>query len=261
MSGRDDSRGVKPSIDAAAKAGFLAALRRGERREDAAATAGFSLTGFYGARSRDPAFAADWQAALAAPPAASRRLRAYELRGEGQEGVRREERITPANRRLLQRRRRLVRFDAAAQEVFLGHLAWTCDFEAAAEAAGVSASTATYRRRRNPEFAAACEAALAEGREQLETEVLRQRLAEQARLRRAIEAAGGTPPPRLKLELDAEFDRTMNLLARLDRASRRPDRHGPRGPWTFDRAVELLDKRLRALGVDTPPPGAAGEGA
>src|SRR5688500_17100841 len=103
MSGRTDKR-PQPRIDAAAKALFLAKLREGLCREDAAAAAGFSLTGFYGARYRDAAFAADWKDALAMPPAAERRARVYEERGEV--------RIAPANRRLYQRRRRRnVRFD------------------------------------------------------------------------------------------------------------------------------------------------------
>src|SRR3569832_985225 len=82
-------------IDATAKAAFLAALRRGVAREDAAAAAGFSLTGFYGQRRRDPAFAADWTAALAGPPAAERRTRACAERGEPGEIS-----IANANRRL-----------------------------------------------------------------------------------------------------------------------------------------------------------------
>jgi hypothetical protein len=76
MSGKDDSRGGQRFIDGAAKATFLAALRRGERREDAAIAAGFSLMGFYGARNRDPAFKADWTDALATSAAAERRVRA-----------------------------------------------------------------------------------------------------------------------------------------------------------------------------------------
>ncbi|HEV7660163.1 MAG TPA: hypothetical protein VGO55_09990 [Allosphingosinicella sp.] len=65
MSGKEDSRAPQRFIDAAAKAAFLASLRRGERREDAAAAAGFSIMGFYGARRRDPVFKAEWTEALA----------------------------------------------------------------------------------------------------------------------------------------------------------------------------------------------------
>jgi hypothetical protein len=113
MSGTEESRGWPPRrIDAAAKAAFLAGLREGLCREDAAVAAGFSLTGFYGARRRDPAFAAERREALAMPPAAERRALAYAGRGEV--------RIAPANRRLLQRRRRRhVRFDAGRRELYV----------------------------------------------------------------------------------------------------------------------------------------------
>src|SRR3954469_6433913 len=209
MSETGDSRGGRRRIDAAAKAAFLAALRGGARREDAAEAAGFSLMGFYGARSRDPVFRADWTEALAAPPAAGRRARAYEERGT----ERGEVRIAPANRRLFQRRRRRhVRFDAAAQAAYLAHFAANGDSRAAAAAAGVSASTVRLHRRTDPAFAEADRQALAEAYEFLEVESVRQRLAAQKQLRAAIEAAEPDPPPSLIAEAGAEFDRTMKLL-------------------------------------------------
>jgi len=58
MSGKGDSGRPLRGIGDAAKAAFLAGLRRGESREDAAAAAGFSLMGLYGARGRDPVFKA-----------------------------------------------------------------------------------------------------------------------------------------------------------------------------------------------------------
>ena len=60
---------------------------------------------------------------------------------------------------------------------------------------------------------------------------------------------------------DAEFDHVMKLLARWDRQPRRPDScfkpDGRRQRWTFDQAITLLDKKLRAMGArtDAPPPG------
>ncbi len=57
----------------------------------------------------------------------------------------------------------------------------------------------------------------------------------------------------------AGFDR-MKLLARWDRKPRRPDSRftpgGRRQRWTFEEAIVLLDKKLRALGLRTsaPPP-------
>jgi hypothetical protein len=259
MSGKDESRRRQRFIDAAAKAAFLAGLRRGESREDAAFIAGFSLMGFYNVRARDPAFRAAWTEALATSAAAERRVRAYAERDSRLE--RGELRIASANRRVYQRRwHRTVRFTAERQAIFLAHFAMTCDTTASAAAAGVSESTVTYHCRNDPAFAEAYAQALREGYALLEAEVLRRRLAAQKKLRAAIEAAGSTLPPRLAAEEGAEFDRIMKLLARWDRNPRRVDSRfkpdGRRQRWTFDEAIALLDKKMRALGLRTsvPPP-------
>jgi hypothetical protein len=279
MSGKEDPGARQRRIDAAAKTQFLAALRQGESREDAAAAAGFSLMGFYGARRRDPAFAAQWVEALATAAADERRARAYEQRGEGgacPERSRGEVRIASANRRLHQRRRRRnLRFDLDARAVFLVHFAETCDTKASAAAAGVSESTVHRHRRLDSAFAEVYREALAEGYFKLEAEALRQRLAAQERLREAVdnpprngghaEHGGGGPPKRGACpacgrsdDEGAEFDRIMRLLARHDRKPRRAERGfkpgGRRQTWTFDRAIEELAKRLRGLGLDIPPP-------
>ncbi len=239
-------RGGQRRIDAAAKAAFLNGLREGLRREDAAAAAGFSLMGFYNARARDPEFAAEWKAALALPPAAERRARAYEERGEV--------RIAPANRRLFQRRRRRnVRFNSERRELYIAHFVATGDKVAAAAAAGVSRATVDYHIRHYPAFAEAHREALDLCYGRLETEAVRLRLAAQARLRAAIEAAGDSPPVALLEEEGAEFDRILKLLDRFDRKPRRPDSRftpgGRRQRWTFNDAIILLDKRMDALGV------------
>lgn len=244
MRGKANSR--HRQIGSAAKAVFLAGLREGLCREDAAAAAGFSLTGFYGARYRDPQFAAEWKEALALPPAAERRARAYEERGEV--------RIAPANRRLFQRRRRRnVRFDAGRRELYIAQFVATGDKVAAAAAAGVSRATVDLHIRKDPVFAEAHREALALCYERLETEAVRLRLAAQARLRAAVEAAGNSPPVALLAEEGAEFDRIMKLLDRFDRKPRRPESRftpgGGRRQWTFEDAIALLDKRMRALGV------------
>ena len=237
-------------IDAAVKAEFLAALRRGERREDAAAALGFSLMGLYGARRRDPAFKAGWIEALAASAAAERLPPPAGEKGEL--------RIACANRRVYQRRwRRNVRFDAARQAIFLAHFAENCD-----STAGVSVSTITLHCRTDPAFAEAYAQALAEGYAKLEVEIVRQRLAAQKKLRAAIEAAGPAVPRAPRVEEGAEFDRIMKLLARRDRKPRRHERHfkegGRRQRMTFDTAMILLRDRLTGLGL-WPPARAIGK--
>jgi hypothetical protein len=259
MRSRRESGPPQRQIDSVAKAAFIARLKEGLCREDAAAAAGFSLTGFYGARNRDPQFASDWKSALALPPAARRRDRAYEERGEV--------RIAPSNRRLLQRRRRrLVRFTAERREIYVTHLAETCDSVAAAQAAGVHPGTARYHRRIDPVFDSACCDALAQGYRFLETEIVRLRLEAQKRLRAALERADPAARPALLAEQGAEFDRIMKLLARFDRKARRPDSRfkpgGRRQAWTFERAIVELDKALDGLARKTgkPRPHERGEG-
>ncbi|HMG46553.1 MAG TPA: hypothetical protein VK614_03735 [Allosphingosinicella sp.] len=262
MSEEVERKGAPRRIDVAAKAAFLAGLRRGESREDAAFAAGFSLMGFYGARRRDPAFSADWTEALATSAAEERRVRAYVERSE--RGERGEVRIACANRRVYQRRRRRnVRFDAERQAIYLAHFAANCDSRAAAAAAGVHESTVRLHRRNNPAFAETEAEALAAGYVWLEAEAVRLRLAAQARLRAALEATDGVVTPSLAAEMDADFDRTMKLLARCDRKPRRAERGfklgGQRQKWTFEDAMVLLRRRLKALGL-LPPPEGAGEG-
>lgn len=258
MNEKDDSPRPPRRIDAAATDIFLAALRRGLTREDAAAQGGFSVTGFYGQRRRDSAFAADWARALAGSDAADRRARAYAERGQGG-----ERRIASANRRLCQRqRRRHVRFTLARQALFLEHFAATGDTKASAAAADVSESTVHLHRRRNPEFNTLYREALAIAYPRLEDEATRLRLAAQSRLRAAIER-GGRAPPRLAPRAcptcgccpdeDAEFDRTMALLARWDRKQKRVESRftpgGQRQRWTFEESIAELDKKLRTLGL------------
>jgi hypothetical protein len=146
---------------------------------------------------------------------------------------------------------RHVKFDAGRQEAFLACFAWSADTLAAAAEAGVSESTVYAHRRKDPAFAEAYRSALALGCARLEAEALRQRLAAQKALRAAAEKAppGAAPPP--TLDAAAEFERALKLLARRDRKERRP---GGRQRWTFDAAIELLEKRMRGLGHKLPPP-------
>jgi hypothetical protein len=242
--------GRRRLIDTAVKARFLAPLRAGARREEAAAAAGFPLKSLYGARRRDPLFRLAWTWAMELSTA-GQRPPAPAMDGDLL--------ILPANRRQLQRRRvRSVRFTAERQRLYLDHFAGTADAGAAAAAAGVHPSTVTAHRRKHPEFAAAHEEALQEAYVRLEGEALRQRLAAQRDLVQGLVPAG---------EISQEFDRVMKLLARWDRRGearpgRRGVRHGRQQAWSFEEAIALLDKRLRALGVRrdilAPPPPAQG---
>jgi hypothetical protein len=133
-------------------------------------------------------------------------------------------------------------------EVFLAHFAGTCDLRTAAEAAGVHEVTVNRHRAKNAEFDSACERALQIGYARLEAEALRQRLAEQQRLRGEIVPVGETAQ---------EFERVMKLLERWDRRRARAARNGRVKEWSFEDALTEIDQSLRALGLRRgiePPP-------
>lgn len=247
MGGEGDSGAKRRQVDAAAKELFLLALRAGDPRDAAARKAGFTATAFCNAREGDPAFRHAWAWALELSATDQRAAAADRLLPKpGAE-------IAPnANRRLQSRSGRRRRFDDARKRIFLDHFAGTADAHAAAAAADVGYSTIVHHRRKDTEFAAACEEALAIAYAQLEAEAVRQRLEAQDRFREGLLPAGDMPK---------EFDRVMQLLARY----RRPDgrvglRQVARGRerrWSFEEAIAALDKKLRALGarhgIDSEP--------
>jgi hypothetical protein len=265
MGGKRKRRERGAIIDSAAKVAMLAALREGRRLDEVAACYGVTLQAFYSARRRDPLFAAAWQDAHALSAEAERRCLstrpsaspvALPDTGSGRNG---ERRISSNNRRLLQRRgMRHVRFDERRKGVFLAHFARSCDFLAAAAAAGVCERTVYNHLHRDPAFADALQTALKEGYAWLETEALRQRLEAQERLRAAWEDADEGEEELLREEEGVEFDRAMKLLARWDRKNGglgpRQVGHGRRRPWSFEETIALIDKKLDNLGIPRLPP-------
>lgn len=253
--GTESGRGPKRRVDAEAKACFLEGLRAGLKREAAASAAGLTSNAFYYARKSDPVFALAWAWALDLSAADGRAARAVAaLPGTGD--------ITPTGGRRLQRRHaRRARFDDRRKRLFLDHYAGTADAEAACEAAGISYSTYTQHRRKDPEFAAACAEALVIGYADMEAESLRARREAQRNLRDGICPAG---------EAAKEFDRQMKLLERHDRKSGAIGLRevGPGGHRRADimATIAFVDRRLRTVGAShgiesdpVPIPRAEGE--
>lgn len=229
-------------IDAEAKRLFLVALRAGAARDAAAAEAGFTANAFYFARRSDPVFALAWAWATDLSADDARAARAASARPGPDEAA-----IAPNAHRLLQRRPvRRARFDDRRKRRFLNHFAGTADARAAAAVAGVSLSAVGQARRSDDEFARGWDEALAHAYAEIEAEAVRQRLEAQRNLRDGLVPTG---------EMPKEFDRLMRLLARYERRDGRVALRG-RGPgrearWSFDDAIALLDKKLRALGART----------
>lgn len=239
--GTESERASKRRIDAEAKTSFLAGLRAGLPRDAAARAAGFSIQAFDYARKRDPVFALARTMALDLSAAEARAARGARAEGATPGKIV----ITPTGGRLLQKRHiRRVTFDDRRKRRFLDHYAGTADAEAACEAAGISYSTYTRHRRTDPEFAAACDEALAIAYAALEAESLRGRLEAQRNLRDGICPAG---------DIAKEFDRQMKLLERHERKSGGIGMRevGPGGQQRADFQDFLLaaDRKLRALGA------------
>jgi hypothetical protein len=203
---------------------FVSALEKGAGVAEAAAAAGFALPSFYQLRHRDPAFARVWDEAVA--KSAGVML------------------IAPGNGRALQMRRtRRVRFTAARKEAFLAHFAATCDAKAAAETAGVCASTVEKHRRRDAAFREAWDEALQAGYRTLEAALLAEALSARQRYRVAADPDAVRPG----------FEQALKLLQRFSRPGGEiaPRRRRPEAEhrWDFDKAVAALDKRLRVMGI------------
>ena len=122
---------------------FLAALRADPRVRQAARSAKVALSTAYSRRRIDPAFARDWDEARGKPVDSVK---------AGWGGSR--------------------RIGARKIERFLETLAESSNVRAAAEAAGMGVRTVYRLRRDDPEFARAWYAALAEGYDNLEMEML-----------------------------------------------------------------------------------------
>ncbi|HYD38975.1 MAG TPA: hypothetical protein VEA60_15250 [Allosphingosinicella sp.] len=259
----DSDKPPRHRIDVAAKRRFLDALRAGASRAEAAAGSGFSWRAFYEVRRRDPVFEFAWRAALELSAVDERDARraAKRLAERKAGGV-----IRPNNQRLLQlRSRRGFEFTEKRQQIFLDHFAGTADFEAAAEAAGVSTQTVRKHLRNDPGFAALRDEALRLSYPLLEGEAVRQRLAALKRLRDNLEPTGD-PSTGSGQDMAREFERVMKLLDRHDRRdgriAGREVRRGRQRGWTGDEAFAALDKRLRHLGIRRgllPPPAEDGE--
>lgn len=219
---------AKATIDDEAMGIFIAAIRRGAALEDAARAAGFTLGGFWKVRKRDPAF--------------------DEAVEEAMEMSNAPRYVAPGNGRRWQLKRpRRLRFVEWRREVFLAHFALTCDETAAAAAAGVSTSTVCRHRQRDPDFAEAHQRTLELAYPRLEAEALRQRLEAQRKLREDILPVG---------EIVIEFERILKLLDRYERRNGkigvRGIAHGRQKGMSFDEAMALLDRRLKALNIPIP---------
>jgi hypothetical protein len=112
--------------------------------------------------------------------------------------------------------------------------------------------TVNRHRAKDADFDAACERALEMGYARLEAEALRQRLAEQGRMRAEIVPAG---------EMAGEFERVLKLLERWDKRRGKAARSGRVRDWSFEEAIAEIDRGLRALGLRRGVSGAEEEGA
>lgn len=144
---------------------FLDALRRTGNVREAARELGVHRSTFTKRRAKDPAFATQWDAALAVASAALRAAEPMQVPGEP--------RVTRVRSGHLQlRRAQPRRLTRAAEQAFLAALSATANIRLSAAAAGFSHSAFYARRKTSPAFRREMRLALEQGYEQLEIALL-----------------------------------------------------------------------------------------
>lgn len=137
---------------------FLAELRRTGNAREAARRLGAHRAKFTRRRAKHPAFAAEWDAALAF--------------ADAQVGKAAPHLVRRANGRLQLRAAPAGGLDPAARTRFLAALAASANVRLAAKAAGFSHAAFYHHKRRDPDFAREWRAALATGYGRLEAALL-----------------------------------------------------------------------------------------
>lgn len=216
---------------------FLAALARTGNARLAARELGVHRSTFTKRRAKDPAFAAEWDAALAIAHA--------RLNGQGlarpTKGA--EPQVTRlANGRLQLRVPTVKRIDRAARQAFLAALSATANVRLSARAAGFSHASFYRLRAYDPAFAREMRLALEMGYERIEMALLESFDAESGR----EDGWRHNEPPAIPPMTPAQ---AMQLLYLHQKEARlwgeRPDRRRRRGEST-DRYSARLGRKWRA---------------
>ena len=218
---------------------FLRELARCGSVALAAATCGIDRTSAYTTRRRNPAFALSWERALT-----SARAR---LGGATPERTSRQPRLAPdqfirtsKSGKVCVARAGPGRWSQRKEGEFLTRLAATANISAAAEAVGLSTTSAYNHRRKWPAFAQAWRAAVAEGYDRVEAHLICQ----------ASCALDPQPPEVPSGPVEVSFDQGLNLL-KLHRAAvrgGRPQRYAWRAqePDIEEVRAEVI-RRLRVM--------------
>ena len=202
---------------------FLKALRNTGNVREAARHIGAHRAKFTKRRAKHPAFAAEWDMALAVAHAAL-----HEAKRAGAKPKLRTTAASPdtepqilrtASGRLQVRRAISGRLTREAEQAFLAALSATANVRLAAAAAGFSHSAFYTRRRNNPAFAREMRMALEMGYERVEAAVIEAGLADSYR----DDAWRHNDPP-------------------------------PVPPMTFDQAMQLLQLHQKEVRLQSEPP-------
>lgn len=132
-----------------------------------------------------------------------------------------------------------ARWSKAMRAAFLDHLAGTCNVEQSAAAAGVCKTSVYAIRRRDPDFAAKWEEALALGYQMLETRLLDHVLAGRCRTD-PLATDGGEQPA-------IDFEAALRLLAQQRNAEGKPHKGRQVAFATREETDAMLLKRLAAI--------------
>jgi hypothetical protein len=163
-----------------------------------------------------------------------------------------EERIIPnTNRRLQRTRSRRKLFGVRRQQIFLEHLAATCNVTASAAAADICVGSVYRERMRNPLFREAWGAALEQGYARLEATLLEQVAGGGGLAVRGDKIVDGPEAPHR-----IDWDKAMDLLRQHRLASPGPGRAGAgrRGGHEVrrlgpDELRARVIRKLKAIGI------------
>jgi hypothetical protein len=159
----------------------------------------------------------------------------------------RHEIVPNTNRRLQKRRKRTTLFGKRRRQIFLEHLAATCNVTASARAAGVHVTTVYVCRMRDAGFRADWDAALVQGYARLEAALLERATSGRDRCQvRGDKIVEGPDAPD-----QVDWEKGMELLRHHQRGmagfTKAPRTKALRVP--IDQVSDKLIRKFRALGV------------
>jgi hypothetical protein len=230
------------AVSAEQQVRFLLGMRNGLTVAAAARWAGVAVATLYYRRRIDASFAELWREAVAGASADVAAVRAAERAAD--EAAQGTKVCAHGDRVLVRKKRRIVDFTPERKQLFLDHIAESCNMDAAAAAAGVTGGAARKALAEDADFAEAFDVALAVGYKALEADTLHQ-------VQMAYRLSPDGPAGAAGSGGDKQtFERSMQLLHEYRRRDgtigRRPSPHH-RKMASKEEVVQAVAKLIREV--------------